>query len=320
MSMLCRIAFLALLAVPLAATGQAFPSKPIRVVVPYAPGGAVDALARPTAQKLSELVHQPVIIDNRPGGNATIGSDNIAKSPADGYSILLSSIIHYLVPMFSKNVPYDPVKDFTPIIAAANVPNILAVHPSLPVHSVTELVDYAKKNPGKLFYGTTGIGSTHHLGGILFAQVAGIQLEHVPYKGGNPTINDALAGQIPVVILTAPTIMPHHRAGRLRALGLIEAKRFEVVPGIPAIGESLPGYAVPNTWFGFLGPANMPRPVVDRLNAEIRKAIQTPEVRQRLEGLGFEVTGNTHDEFVAGLKSDIAVFRKVVSDAGIKPE
>jgi tripartite-type tricarboxylate transporter receptor subunit TctC len=172
------------------------------------PGGAVDSLARPVAQKLSEILGQPVIVDNRPGANATLGADNVARSSPDGYSIVLTSIVHYLVPFFSKNVPYDTMKDFTPIAQMAITPNILAVHPSMPVNSIKELIDYAKKNPGKLFYGTTGVGSTHHLGGVLFAQMANISLEHLPYKGGSPTINDALGGQIPVVILTSPTILP----------------------------------------------------------------------------------------------------------------
>jgi tripartite-type tricarboxylate transporter receptor subunit TctC len=317
-----RIVFyLLLLCVPPVALGQAYPSRQIRLVVPYAPGGATDALARPIAQKLSEYFGHPVIVDNKPGANATLGSNEVARSAPDGYTFMLGSVIHYLVPLFSKNVPYDPVRDFTPISAVANVPNLLAVHPSLPVHNAAELIDWAKKNPGKVFYGTTGVGSTHHLGGILFAQVAGIQMEHIAYKGGNPSINDALAGQLPVVILTAPTIMPHHRSGKLRAIGLIEGRRFDVVPGMPTIGESLPGYAVPDTWFGFLGPANLPRPIVERLNSEIRRAIAVPEVRQRLESLGYEVTsGNSYEEFLASIQRDVATFRRVINDAGIKPE
>ena len=161
-----RLTLLALLCAPLMAWSQAYPNKPIRLVVPYAPGGAVDSLARPVAQKLSEILGQPVIVDNRPGANATLGADNVARSSPDGYSIVLTSIVHYLVPFFSKNVPYDTMKDFTPIAQMAITPNILAVHPSMPVNSIKELIDYAKKNPGKLFYGTTGVGSTHHLGGV----------------------------------------------------------------------------------------------------------------------------------------------------------
>jgi len=313
-------ALLALAAVPLVALGQTFPSKPLRLVVPYAPGGAVDAFARPTAQKLGELLGQPVIIDNRPGGNATIGADVVAKSPADGHSIVLTSVNHYLVPMFSKNVPYDTVKDFTPVIIVARFPNVLAVHPSLPVQSVPELVDYAKKNPGKLYYGTTGIGSTHHLAGVLLAQAAAIDIEHVPYKGGSPTIQDVLAGQIPMAILTASTILPHARQGKLRALAITETKRYARAPELPTIGESVPGYALPDSWLCVLGPAGLPKPVVARLNADIRAAITAPEVRARLESVGFEVAGDTPEEFEATIRTDVPVFRKIVTTAGIKPE
>lgn len=315
------IAMAAIVSAPLAALAQSYPSKPIRMVVPYAPGGATDVLARPVAQKLSEQVGQPVIVENRPGANATIGADNVARSAADGYAIVLGSIVHYMVPLFSKSVPYDPIKDFTPITTVSLVPNVLAVHPALPVHSVQELIDYGKKNPGKLYYGTTGIGSTHHLGGILLAQMAGIPLEHVPYKGGNPTIQDVLAGQIPVAILTATTIMPQVKNGKLRALGLIENRRFAGVPGVPTIGETVPGYAVPDTWFGFLGPAGMPRPIVERLNTELRKAVTNAEVRQRIEGLGMEVTGDLNaDQMLAKVNSEAEMIRKIVTAAGIKPE
>ncbi len=278
-----RAAVLAMLAAPLAALSQAFPTKPIRLVVPYAAGGAVDALARPIAQRMSELMGQPVVIDNRPGANSTLGADNVARSPGDGYTILMTSVVHTLVPLFSKAVPYDPMKDFTPIANVGSTPNILAVHPSVPANTIPELVDYAKKNPNKLFYGTTGLGSTHHLGGVMLAQMAGISFEHVPYKGGNPTINDALGGQIPVVILTAPTILPFAKQGKLRPLGVIEGKRYRSTGDIPSIAESIPGYAVPELWLGVMGPANMPRAVVERLNAAIRQAATTPEVKQRLE-------------------------------------
>ena len=303
------------------AAAQAFPSKPIRMIVPYAPGGATDVLARPIAQRLSEQVGQPVVVENRPGANATIGADHVAKSAPDGYTFFLGSIVHYMVPFFSKNVPYDPVKDFTPLAQVAVVPNILAVNPSLPIHSVKDLIDYAKKSGVKLHYGTTGTGSTHHLGGIFLAQTAGIPLEHVPYKGGNPAIQDVLSGSIPLVILTATTVMPQVKNGKLRALGLIENRRFDVVPGVPTIGESLPGYAVPDTWFGVLGPAGMPRPVVERLNAELRKAVQAADVRQRIENIGMVPTGTAGvDEIAANVRSEVETIRKIVTAADIKPE
>ena len=317
-----RIAvFLTALVITPLAWGQSFPSKPVRMIVPYAPGGATDVLARPIAQKMSEHLGQPVIVENRPGANATIGADVVARSAPDGHTFFLGSIVHYMVPFFTRNVPYDPVKDFTPIAQVSVVPNILAVNPSLPIHNVKELIDYVKKDGRKMHYGTTGTGSTHHLGGIFLAQTAGIPLEHVPYKGGNPAIQDVLSGSIPLVILTATTILPQVKNGKLRALGLIENRRFSVVPGVPTIGESLPGYAVPDTWFGIMGPANMPRPVVDRLNADIRKSLQDPEVRQRIENIGMEVTGTASaDEMAANVKSEVEIIRKIVTNANIKPE
>lgn len=311
---------LALGALLLAASAHAFPTKPMRMIVPYAPGGATDVLARPIAQKLQEQMGQPVIVENRPGANATIGADVVAKSAPDGHTFLLGSIVHYMVPYFSKNVPYDAVKDFTPIAQVTVVPNILAVNPSLPIHSVKDLIAHVKKT-GKMHYGTTGTGSTHHLGGIFLAQTAKIPLEHVPYKGGNPAIQDVLSGSIPLVILTATTILPQVKNGKLRALGLIENRRFASVPGVPTIGESVPGYAVPDTWFGFYGPAGLPQPIVERLNDEMRQALKDADVRKRIENLGMEITGTaTAREVAANVKNDIDAIRKIVQASGIKPE
>jgi tripartite-type tricarboxylate transporter receptor subunit TctC len=313
---------LLILAMPLLASSQQnYPNRVIRLVVPYAAGGAGDGVARPLAQRLTEILGQPVIVDNKPGANAALGADLVAKAAPDGYNILLAAVVHYIVPMFSKSVPYDPIKDFTAIAPVVVTPNILAVHPSLPVKNTRELIDYAKKNPGKLFYGTTGVGSTHHLGGILFAQMAGIQMDHAPYKGGNPTISDALGGQIPVVILTSPTVLPHVNAGRLNAIGVIETKRARGTPDIPTLGETVTGYGLPDTWFGILGPANMPKPLVDRLNAAIRIATSDPELRARLEKAGFEMSAAmTPDEFASSIRNDAEIYRRIVSTAGIKPE
>jgi tripartite-type tricarboxylate transporter receptor subunit TctC len=303
------------------ASAQAFPSKTMRLIVPYAPGGATDVLARPIAQKMQEQMGQTIIVENRPGANATIGSEVVARSAPDGHTFLLGSVIHYMVPHFSKNVPYDPVKDFVPVAQATVVPNILAVNPSLPVSNVKELIDYVKKSGTTLHYGTTGTGSTHHLGGILLGQIGGIPLEHVPYKGGNPAIQDALSGSIPVVILTATTILPQVKNGKLRALGLIDNRRFVTVPGVPTIGESLPGYLMPDTWFGFYVPAGTPKPVVERLNNEIRQALKDPDVRKRIESLGMEITGtDTAEQVAQKVKADIESIQRIVRDAGIRPE
>lgn len=303
------------------AAAQTFPSKPIRLVVPYPPGGAVDALARPIGQKMQEQMGQPIIIENRPGANATIGSDHVAKSPPDGHTFLLSTVVHYMVPYFSKNVPYDPVRDFIPVSQVTLVPNILAVHPSLPVNNVKELIDYVKKSGQKLHYGTTGTGTTHHLGGILLAQSAGIPLEHVPYKGGVAAIQDVLSGSIKTVILTAVSVLPQVKNGKLRALAVIDNRRFASVAGVPTIAESLPAFVMPDTWFGFFLAAGTPAPIVDRINSEIRRAMKDPDIRKRIENLGMEVTAtDSAAEVAANVKADIQAIQKIVRDAGIKPE
>ncbi|MGQ0651033.1 MAG: Bug family tripartite tricarboxylate transporter substrate binding protein [Betaproteobacteria bacterium] len=319
--MIRTFAVVALFCLPLAAAAQSYPNRPIRLIVPYAPGGATDVLARPIAQKLGEQLGQPIIVENRPGANTVIGAEQMVRAAPDGYTFMLGSVVQYMLPFFQKSVPFDPLRDFTPISQVAVVPNVLAVNASLPIHSVKDLIEYAKKPGVKLHYGTTGTGSTHHLGGIFLAQSAGIPLEHVPYKGGNPAMQDALAGSIPLLILTATTIMPQVKNGKLRALGLIENRRFDLVPGVPTIGETVPGYAVPDTWFGFAGPAGLPRPIVERLNAELRKAVQEPELQKRIENLGMVPTGtNSPDQVAASVRAESEAIRRIVTAAGIQPE
>ncbi len=297
-----------------------YPSRPIRLVVPFPPGGAIDTLARPIAKRLSEILGQPVLIDNRPGAGSTLGAANIAKSPADGYHLILGSSGLYLT-FFYPNLPFNAFKDFTPIIHLVNIPSMLAVHPSLPIHSVKEFIEYGKKNPGKLFYGTTGIGVAHHLSGIMLAQLAEINMEHVPYKGGAPAITDALGGQVPVVILTASTLLPYTRTGKLRAIGVTENKRISVAPEIPTIRETVPGFVLPDSWSGILGPANMPRPIVEKLNAAFRQAITSPEVKRSLEAGSFEIVDrNSADEFASIIAPSALAYTKLLNASGIKPE
>lgn len=318
--MMLRCAVLALIAAPLIALGQPFPSKPIRMIVPYPAGGALDAVSRASAQKISENIGQAVIVDNRPGATGIIGSQIAAQAAPDGYTVLLQATAHYMVTFFTKNVPYDPVNDFTPVALMAVTPAVFVVNAALPVQSVNDLVDYARRNPGKLYYGTTGIGSMQHLGGLMLAQTTGINIEHVPYKGGAPAIADLISGQVSMAFLSASTVMPHVRTGKLRALGVIEGRRFPTVPGVATIGESVKGYGVPDTWLGMLVPSGVPAPIVARLNAEVRKAIAAPELTSRLEGMGFEVTTNTPEEFAASIKKDLEIIRRIVTAAGIKPE
>ncbi|OFZ84871.1 MAG: hypothetical protein A2W21_09725 [Betaproteobacteria bacterium RBG_16_66_20] len=323
-----RLLVAALFALPLialvqsfAALAQAWPSKSIRLVVPYPPGGSTDLLGRAVAQKLGESLGQQIVVDNRGGANGTLGSDMVARAAPDGYTFLLGTgATHGITSLMSKAVPYDPVKDFTAITAAAEVPIVLVTHPGVPAANVKELLEYGRKNPGKLAFGSSGTGSPHHLAGELFKQVSGVDMVHVPYKGAGPAVQDLLGGQIPLVFTTLSTALPHIRSGKLRALGLVEAKRQPSAPEIPTIGESIPGYAMPRSWLGFFAPAGLPEPILRRYNAEIVKGVQSPEVRAKLEAAGMPVVGTSAEEFARMVKDDIETFRRIVNGAGLKPE
>jgi tripartite-type tricarboxylate transporter receptor subunit TctC len=250
-----------------------------------------------------------------------LGSDIVARSAPDGYTILLGTgATHGLTLLLSKTIPYDPVKDFTPITAAVEVPIILVVHPSIPGATAKDLVEWAKKNPGKLSFGSSGTGSPHHLSGELLKQIAGIDMVHVPYKGAAPAVQDLIGNQIPAVFTTLSTALPHIRAGKIRAVGFVEAKRQTSVPEIPTIGESVPGYAMPASWLGFFAPAGLPDAILKRTNVEIVKAVQSPDIRAKLEAAGMPVVGTSAEEFARMVKDDIETFRKIVTAAGIKPE
>ena len=316
-----RMLIAAICAAPFIAFAQAWPSKPIRLVVPYPPGGSTDLLGRAVAAKLGEALGQQVIVDNRGGANGTLGSDMVARSAPDGYSFVLGTgATHGLTLFLSKTTPYDPVKDFTAISAAAEVPIVLVVHPSLPAANMKEFIEYGRRNPGKLSFGSSGTGSPHHLSGELLKHLAGIDMVHVPYKGAGPAVQDLLGGQVPAVFTTLSTALPHIKSGKLRALGMVESKRQPSAPEIPTIGESLPGYAMPRSWLGFFGPAALPEDITRRMNAEIVKAVQSPEVRGKLEAAGMPVVGTSAEEFARMVKDDIETFRRIVTAAGIKPE
>jgi tripartite-type tricarboxylate transporter receptor subunit TctC len=316
-----RTLLAAVLAIPLMALAQAWPAKSIRLVVPYPPGGSTDLLARTIGQKVGEALGQQIIVDNRAGAGGMLGSEIVARAAPDGYTILLGTgATHGLTLLLSKAIPYDPVKDFTPITAAVEVPIILCVSLQVPATTAKELVDYAKKNPGKLAYGSSGTGSPHHLSGELLRQVAGIDIIHVPYKGAAPAVQDLIGSQIPMVFTTLSTALPHIKAGKIRAIGFVEAKRQSSVPEIPTIGESVAGYVMPASWLGFFAPAGLPEPILRRLNAEIVKAVQSPEVKAKLEAAGMPVVGTGAEEFAKMVKDDIETFRRIVNAAGIKPE
>jgi len=316
-----RIFMLVLLVAPLVSYGQAYPSRPIKLVVPYPPGGSTDPLARIVAQKMRDSMGQPIIVENRPGAGGMLGSELVARAAPDGYTFLLgANATHVIGKFLSKNIPYDPEKDFTPITAGVGVPMALAVHISVPAFSGAELVDYARKNSGKMSFGSAGKGSPHQLAGELLKQVTGIDMVHVPYKGAGPAVQDLVAGQIPVAFVALATALPHARTGKIRILGVVEPTRSRLAPDVPTVGESVPGYAMPFSWFGFFGPAGLPDPILRRLNLDILKALNAPDAHAKLEAAGLPVLGTSPEEFADMIKRELEIFRKLITAAGIQPE
>ncbi|MFM9972383.1 MAG: Bug family tripartite tricarboxylate transporter substrate binding protein [Burkholderiales bacterium] len=307
---------------PLAAYPQSYPAKPVHLVIPFSGGGAsLDTVARLLATKMSEGLAQPIVVENRPGANGMIGSQQVARMPADGYNILFTSTSTHVTAVFlSKNLPYDPVKDFTPISAAVEPVTTIALHPSVPVQSVRELIDYARKNPGKLSYSSSGIGSVFHLTGELFKQASGIDMVHVPYKVNQQAVTDAVAGRVGVLLNTVLVTVPQAKAGKLRLLAVMEGRRFSGLPEVPTMGESLTGFEKPSSWFGYFGPAALPAPVLARLHTEIVKALDNAEVRARLEAAGMSVIGNTPEQFAALIRHGFEVYGRAVKLAGVEPE
>ena len=297
----------------------AYPTKAIRMVVPFPPGGTTDILARVAAQKITEATGQQVIVDNRPGAGGNIGTEVVAKAAPDGYLLLADpgSTLTVNPSLFSK-LPFDPLKDFAPVTIIAAVPNLLVVHPSLPVRSVKELIALAKSRPGQLNYASTGAGQSTHLSMELFKLSAGVEMTHIPYKGSSPALFDLLAGQVPLMFDNMPSSLPYVQAGRLRALAVSTLKRAPALPSLATVAESgLPGFEV-SVWFGVLAPAGTPREIVTRLNAIIVKALASPDTRERLAGQGAEPIGNTPEEFTAQMQRDLVKWAKVVKGAGIK--
>ena len=315
-----RTVLAALLAAPLLASAQGYPNKPIRMVVPFPPGG-VDVTGRLISTKLTELLGQPVVLENRGGANGMIGSELVAHSPADGYTILMTTPSTHITAVFlSKNVPYDPIKDFTPIVCALEPATVLIVPPALQVSSVKELIDYASRNPGKISYSSSGIGSVFHLMGEAFAEAAGIRIVHVPYKGTGPALADVVAGRIEMSFNALSTVRPQSSTGKVKILAVAEGQRFGGLPDIPTVREQLPGFEKPQSWFGFFGPAGLPRPIALRLNAEIMKAVNAPDVRPKLDDGALSVIGGSPEDFAALIKRGFEIYGKIVKAAGLRPE
>ena len=310
----------ALLAATTAATAQNYPQRPVRFVVPYAPGGSTDTLARSMGTKLSELLGQQVVVDNRHGANGDIGMTIVARAPADGYTIVLGYIANLAIgPSLYAKMPYDPLKDFASITQVAGASNIFVTHPSLPAKNFREFIAYTKANPKKVNFASAGVASVGHLTGELLNDMAGIDMQHVPYKGSGQAISDLVGGHIKVMISGMASTLPHVRSGRLIGIVTTGLKRTPATPDIPTIAETFSGFES-SSWFGVLAPAGTPQPVVARLNADIHKSLQDPAVIKRLTGVGFEITYGTPEQFTAYIKSEIKKWAKVVKASGAKPE
>ena len=307
---------------PVLALGQSFASKPVRMVVPYAAGGSADTVARALGTRLGEALGQPVVIDNRGGASGIIGSDIVAKAPPDGYTVLLTiGPPHGAYPLFTKNVPFDTIKDFTAIAMVGTSSQVIVVHPSLPVTTVRELIDHAKRNPGKVFYAISAIGSSQHMGGLLLNRTAGIDMTHVAYKGAAPALADVLGGQVVVGMVTLSNVIPHVRAGKLRLLAVLQAERAAAIPDTPTVAEAgVPGYNVPYTWIGMVGPAGLLVAIVNQIHAAVAKALGFPEVRARLDAAGFEVRSDAPLAFADEIAKSYVIYRNIVTEAGIQPE
>src|SRR5207249_6370376 len=313
------LAYLLALASALACA-QEYPSKPVRMVVGFPPGGGTDVVARILAPRLSELLGQPVVIDNRPGATGTVAAGQVAKSAPDGYTIMMGHVsVNAIAPSLFANLPYDVSRDFAPIALAAAVPHLVVVHPSLPVATLKELVAYLKTQPGKLTFPSAGNGSMPHLAGEIFKSLAGVQVVHVPYKGSGQSMQDLLGGQHLVAFDTMAAASPHVRSGKLRALAVSSAARVESFPQVPTAEEAgLPGYVV-TTWYGVFAPAGTPPTNVRRLHAETVKAMQTPDTRSKLESIGADGTvSQSPEEFAALVRADTARYARIVKDIGIK--
>ena len=302
------------------ALAQPYPSKSIRMVVPFAPGGGTDVIARHLAARMSESLSRQVVVDNRAGANGIVGSEIVARAPADGYTLLFVSSPHSVNPSLYAKLPYDTLRDFAPVSMAATSPYVLVVHASLPVRNVKELIALAKAKPGQIDYASGGSGSSAHLAAELFNQMAGIKLREIPYKGAGPALTAVLAGQVAVVFGNALTVKPHIESGRLRALGIASPKRSPSAPALPTIAEAgVAGYSA-DAILGLLAPARTPRPIVDALNAEVHKAMRTPEMVEAMKVVGVDIALSTPEEFARIIESEMQRWGKLVRALNLKVE
>ncbi len=312
------LALCACLALPLAANAQGWPTRQaIKFIVVYPPGGASDVTARLIAAKLSDILGQSVVVENKPGANGIIATEYVAKSAPDGYTMLMANLgPNALNPVVYKKLPYDAIKDFQGVTLTTIVPQVVVVNPSMPVKSIPELIAYAKANPGKVSFGSAGQGASNHLSGELLNALGGIKMQHVPYKGDAPSIVDLIGGSIQVALPTTVAGLPHVRSGKLRAIAVTGTKRLDSMPDLPTVAETLPGYEAVS-WGGVMVPAGTPPEIVKRLNTEINRILKMPDVAEKLQGLGAIIVGSTPEEFDKYVKDEIAKWGKVARDNNI---
>ncbi len=304
---------------PIQAQTGPYPNRPIRLVVPFPPGGSVDPLAREIGTRLTETMGQQVIVDNRAGGSSTIGADFVAKQPGDGYTLLMTATSHMTTAQLMP-VTYDPIKDFTPVASVTNIDFVLIVNNDLPAKNLQELIALAKAKPGTLNYGSAGIGNPNHLLGEFFDMTAGVKTKHIPYKGAAAVVTDMIGGLVQMHYGTPITVLPFIKSGRVRAIAVSGKSRLASLPDVPTFAESgLRGFEF-SVWYGILGPKGMPRDVVERLRTEIRKALALPTIKQKFEAGGFEIYDTTLEKFEAEMKSDQAKFARIIKDANVKME
>lgn len=299
------------------AFGQGYPERSITLVVPFAAGGSTDILARIVAGHLQQALGQPVVIENRTGASGNLGTGTVARAAPDGYTFLFNTMsVHTMNHALFANMNFDGVKDFSPIAMLAYVTNTMVIHPSVPAKTVKEFIDYAKANPGKIAYASAGPGSTNHLCAALFEKMTGIQMVHVPYRGGAPAVADTVSGQTQLFFTAGTQSLEHVKAGKLRLLAVTEEKRSSLLPDVPTVGETIPGYEM-SVWYGAFGPAGMPKPVVDKLNAEISRILFLPEVKSRMDAIAVEVAKSTPEELGALTRKDADKWGRIIKDLGV---
>jgi tripartite-type tricarboxylate transporter receptor subunit TctC len=301
------------------AAAQSYPSRPVKIVVPATPGGAIDLIARTLAEKLTASLGQPVVVENKPGASNNLGTDFVAKSPPDGYTLVIVASSHATNKHLFKQMPFDPIRDFEPVVYTHVVPLLLAVHPSVQAKTVPELVGWIKANPDKAIYASSGPGSSLHMAAELFMSMTGTKMQHVPYKGSSAAHPDLLAGRTAMIFDTITAVRGHVKSGAVRGIAVTTAKRSSAMPELPTIAESLPGYDA-STWGGILAPAGTPRDAVLKLNASINAALKLEDVRSRLMGAGIEIQGGTPEAFAEVIRIEVDKWGRIVKAAGIQPE